>query len=191
MSTPVIEIKENFTYHLTHKLGSTFVGRLVKGDFPYLEGDYTFNGKTDRLNQLPVHCANGTEPGWTITKVVDDYEHERKIIAKRYPWMNEDQAECYFMLCDLYGGDHHVYGKVKDGGVGGITVCTGNGRFSTFDFDLLTKAVLMAHNRMIRFEICPANGTLLRLHFSKRHVREGRMHKRHPTIQEAIQNIRA
>lgn len=105
---------------------------------------------------------------------------------KHYEWMNDDQWECFLMLCDLYRGPHHVRGKVKACGVNGIEINTRLGSFSTFDFNDLTRAVIMAHDRLIRFEIMPSGPGLLKLQFHRRHQREGMMHERHPTIEEAI-----
>lgn len=114
-----------------------------------------------------------------------------KIRADRFPWMNDDQWECYLMLCDLYGGDHHVFGIVREAGRTGININTRQtGSMATFDFCMLTRAVLMAHDRCIRFSIEPSGPGMLRLCFHKRHLREGRMHERHPTIEEHIQILR-
>lgn len=93
----------------------------------------------------------------------------KKIRAERFPWMNDDQWECYRMLCDLYGGDHHVFGIVREAGRTGININTRHtGSMSTFDFCMLTRAVLLAHDRCIRFAIEPSGPGMLRLCFHKR-----------------------
>jgi len=69
----------------------------------------------------------------------------------KFKWMSDDQWACYEMLCDLFGGNHHIYGPVKPWG-SGIEHNTRQD-FSTFDFNRLTHAVIMAHDRMIRFSI--------------------------------------
>lgn len=76
---------------------------------------------------------------------------------KHYDWMNEDQWQCFEMLCDLFGGAHHVYGKVRANVGNGIIINARNchNKFATFDYDVLTKAVILAHDRMIRFAIEP------------------------------------
>jgi hypothetical protein len=51
-------------------------------------------------------------------------EWMNKIRADRFPWMNDDQWECYLMLCALYGGDHHVFGIVREAGRTGININT-------------------------------------------------------------------
>jgi len=118
-------------------------------------------------------------------------EWMNKIRAERFPWMNDDQWECYRMLCALYGGDHHVFGIVREDGRTGININTRQtGSMATFDFCMLTRAVLMAHDRCIRFSIEPSGPGMLRLCLHKRHLREGRMHERHPTMEEHIQILR-
>lgn len=108
----------------------------------------------------------------------------------RKDWMTDDQWECYLMLSDLFRGFHHVTGKLHNWG-GGIKLnATQVGAFATFDFDILTRAVIMAHDRMIRFEIVPSGPRMLGLILHKRHHREGAMHERHPTIECAIKTSR-
>lgn len=107
-----------------------------------------------------------------------------------YNWMTEDQWECFEMLCDLCKGSHHVGGKVKPCGVG-IEINIRYGfHASTFDYNGLTEAVILAHDRCIRFEIEPSGPGMMKLKFHKRHYREGRMDERHPTLEDAITQIR-
>lgn len=108
----------------------------------------------------------------------------------REDWMTIDQWECAKMLADLMGGFHHILGRIKPCGAG-IEVNVRNGGFSTYDFNKLTTAVVMAHDRMIRFDISPSGPGLLRLSFHRRHTRDGNMAARHPTIEDAIASIRA
>ena len=110
--------------------------------------------------------------------------------GKRLDWMSDDQWECYEMLGDLFLGFHHVTGRLHEWGTGIKLNTTSVGSFATFDFDSLTRTVVMAHDRMIRVEICPSGPGMLSLVLFKRHTREGPMHQRHPTIEEAISVIR-
>lgn len=108
----------------------------------------------------------------------------------RYDWMTDDQWECYKMLADLYLGFHHITGKLHEWG-DGIKLNTSNvGSFASFDFDRLTRAIVMAHDRIVRIEIVPSGPGMLGIILHKRHKREGRMHERHPTIEDAINTIR-
>lgn len=116
-------------------------------------------------------------------------EWNKSIRENTYPWMTDDQFEGFLFLCDLFYGAHHILGNVKPCGRG-IEINSRNSGFSTFDFNGLTRAVVMAHDRMIRFEIEPSGPGMLKLCLHKRHTREGRMDERHPTIEEAIDSIR-
>lgn len=108
-----------------------------------------------------------------------------------HSWMNDDQFECFKMLCDLFYGAHHVGGIVKPCGKSGIENNTRyTGSFGTYDFNALTRAVIMAHDRCIRFSIESSGPGMLKLRFHKRHLREGQMHERHPTIEQAISDLR-
>jgi len=117
----------------------------------------------------------------------DDWNE--KIRAEQYPWMTDDQFECFDMLCDLFGGAHHIQGKVKPCGAG-IETNSRHCGFSTFDYNTLTKAVVFAHDRCIRFGIEPSGPGLLKLCLHKRHQRDGRMYERHPTLEEHANSIR-
>ena len=108
-------------------------------------------------------------------------------LAKYYrtPWMSDDQWNCAKMVADLRGGFHHIDGRFKPCG-GGIEVSTAYGCWSTYDYNDLTRAVVLAHDRMIRFEIAPSGPRMLKLRLWQRHGREGKVSERHPTIENAI-----
>lgn len=108
-----------------------------------------------------------------------------------YAWMNEAQRECYEMLSDLCFGENHIGGKVVPCGDSGIQISLRSGfSAATFDFNGLTRAVVMAHDRCIRFEIYPSAPKSLGLRLHKRSGRDGRMHERHPTLESAVKDIR-
>lgn len=111
-------------------------------------------------------------------------------VLRKYPWMDDDQFECYQMLCDLFSGAHHVHGKLHEWGSGIRLNTSQTGAFCTFDFSRLTFAVLMAHDRCIRFGIEPSGPGMLGLTLYKRHSREGGMSERHPTIVQALEVYR-
>ncbi len=67
---------------------------------------------------------------------------------------------------------------------------TWHGRLATYDFDGLTRAVVMAHDRCIRFEVGPSGPGMVRLMVHKRHSRDGNMYERHPTLEEHVAEIR-
>ena len=109
----------------------------------------------------------------------------------RQDWMTDDQWECAELLADLQGGFHHVTGKIKRAG-DGIETSSFNFRAATYDFDGLTRLVVLAHDRMIRAEIAPSGPGMLKLYLQKRHLREGgHMHERHPELEQAAAAIRS
>lgn len=110
---------------------------------------------------------------------------------EHYSWMTPEQWLCFEMLCDLFYGAHHVSGKVKPCGDSGIEINTrAVNTFASFDFNNLTRAVVMAHDRAIRFGIDPSGPGMLRLSLHYRGNRDGLMHVRHPTLESHIQSIR-
>ncbi|MCP5013878.1 MAG: hypothetical protein GY938_01190 [Ketobacter sp.] len=109
----------------------------------------------------------------------------------RFNWMTEDQWECFEFLCWIYHGAHHVQTKrIKPCGNKGIEINTSYGGFATFDFDDLTRAVVYAHDKCIRFAIESSGPGMLRLLIHKRHAREGSMSERHPQLEEHVSVIR-
>lgn len=107
----------------------------------------------------------------------------------REPWMTDGQWKCWQMVADIFGGFHHVQGKVHPHGRG-ICLNTRLGCFATFDFNDLTRAVFLAHDRAIRFEIRPSGPGMLALCLSFRGKRDGHIYERHPTIDSAIADWR-
>lgn len=94
------------------------------------------------------------------------------------------------VLAVAYRGLHHVdMRRAKDRGGHVFSVCVLGG-VSTYDFDVLTRLVIAAHDECVRLDIEAASPKYLRLSFSDRE-REGRIYNRHPTIEEAIQSIRS
>ena len=102
--------------------------------------------------------------------------------------MTPAQHHCYCMLCDILGGAHHIYGKIHEATPSGIEAVLRITSWSTWDSDRLTKAVLFAHDRAIRIEICPCNFNRLTIYLHKR-GRGGGFSERHPTIQKAIERL--
>lgn len=111
---------------------------------------------------------------------------------EKYKWMTPEQLECLQMLSDLFGGLHHVYGKICTPRDDGITINANNCRnhFATFDYSWLTLATVLAHDRMIRFGIEPSSGGKLCLTLQKRSERNGDCSHSHPTLESAVENIR-
>jgi hypothetical protein len=64
------------------------------------------------------------------------------------------------------------------------------GDLSTWDFNGLTRLMLLCHDRAVRLEITPCNPRFIRLTFHPRQSRTGCMAKRHPTAEEALRSHR-
>ena len=83
------------------------------------------------------------------------------------------------LLGELYRGIYHVDGEAMrrvdwaDNKFIELVVTDG-GSWATFDFDWLTRLVVLAHDRCIRVEIGAASPRHLRLSFSKRQRDGGR-----------------
>lgn len=93
------------------------------------------------------------------------------------------------MLADVYRGFHHLPGKFIQNGRG-IHVNARYSSLATFDYNHLTVLVVVAHDRMIRVEIRPSGPGAVKIILHKRHVREGDMSERHPTLESQIASIR-
>lgn len=104
----------------------------------------------------------------------------------RQKWMTDDQWSCAIFLRDLFRGFHHVLGEIKPCGTGIKLNTSATNWAATYDYDGLTRAVVMAHDRMVRFEFRPSGPRMMQLSLFQRHKREGKMHERHPTLEEAI-----
>lgn len=100
------------------------------------------------------------------------------------------EAKCQRVLAIAFRGIHHVFGWVKrrSAWTNGLSITT-HQDLATFDFDVLTRLVVAAHDECVRVEIVPAMRNLTIL----LHVREGRdgsMSHRHPTMEDAVANVR-
>ena len=102
-----------------------------------------------------------------------------------YSWASDDQLYCIQLLIRLFLGEHHLKRKnIKPFGKGirYVVYCPG---LATFDFDRLTRLVLLSHEMCIRAEVTPRAFNFLSIELFKR-KRFGAMHERHPSIDEAI-----
>ena len=103
----------------------------------------------------------------------------------RKNWMTDDQWECAQMFADVVGGFHHISGTIKPHGKG-IKVSDRAFGWSTFDFDRLTRLVILAHDRMIRVALAQSGPYRVGFELYKRHTRVGSMSVRHPTLEQAM-----
>ena len=107
----------------------------------------------------------------------------------REEWMTDDQWLMSLFLCRLFNGFHHTP-TIKQCGHNSICVNTRTAYFSNFDYDYLTKAVIMAHNWGVRIEIRGSGPGMFKLQLWKRHKRTGGMAERMPTIQDMVERYK-
>lgn len=86
-------------------------------------------------------------------------------------------------FAEFYRGDYHIPSTVSPCGRGWEV--RHYGTLATFDFDELTRLVLMAHEKCIRVEITPCNFRLIKIRIHKR-VRDGNSMRRHPTLEQVL-----
>jgi hypothetical protein len=101
--------------------------------------------------------------------------------------MQMTQQEATDFFSDLFGGEHHLPSPVKEHGMGWCV--TFRNDFATYDFNTMTRFVIMCHDKCVRGEVQPA-GPMLKLAIHKRTTREWKMNERHPTIEQAVANHR-
>lgn len=107
----------------------------------------------------------------------------------REEWMSDDQWLCALFLNRLFGGFHHVTAPFREFGRG-ICINTTTSYMATFDYDHLTKAVIMAHNWGVRLSISGSGPNMIKIALWKRHKRDGNISERHPTIEQAVEKYK-
>lgn len=109
--------------------------------------------------------------------------------------MTADQLECYRLWCAFKGGESHVFEAITDWSFGrarGIRIVPPGGciGFASYDYDELTRLVVLAHDRCIRVHVA-ASGSRLVVTMHKRDRNAEDMALRHPTLDEHVVAIRA
>jgi acyl-CoA-binding protein len=98
--------------------------------------------------------------------------------------LTKEEATSFF--AEFYHGEHHIpRGGVKDFGYGWV-IKHDRGDLATYDYDQLTRLVLMAHDKCIRVSIMPYNFNSVKIAIWKR-KREGGMSERHPAIEHVLE----
>jgi hypothetical protein len=100
--------------------------------------------------------------------------------------LTEDQALDFFS--EFYFGEHHIPRPLRRYGRGWY-INHDRGGMATFDYDQLTKLVIMTHDKCVRVELIPVRNGVLKIAIWKR-LSSGMMHERHPTIEQAIESYR-
>ncbi len=125
---------------------------------------------------------------------MNEYEGARWLKSVgRVPEISELGAEVAGLLGDLFRGIYHIPTITNHPEVWRDTFCvtvTLPGMMETYDDDMLTRLVVLCHDRCFRAAIAPCSPGYLRVRFWKRQ-REGRTFERCPTMEEHIAEIRA
>lgn len=96
-------------------------------------------------------------------------------------------AKAFFV--EFYGGEHHFPRTGINRWGDGFCILHDQGDLATYDYNQLTKLVLMGHERCIRVSIQPHAFKTVRISIWQRE-REGSISHRHPTIEQAIEAFR-
>jgi hypothetical protein len=112
----------------------------------------------------------------------------KKLRDEYYSWCTDEQWECCKMVFDLIGGEHHLAGKIKKYARG--IEYNSRQSMSTYDFNLLTTAVIMAHDRLIRFSVCSSGPGMLKWVLFKRKSRTGCCYEKHPDMDTALEDYK-
>lgn len=95
------------------------------------------------------------------------------------------QQRAEAMLARVFGGMHHVHG-LKKVQPDRYWTCLHQGGAASFDFSILTRLVLGAHEYCLRVEITGGGPNRLKIHVSNRNRSADNSYERHPKIGEAI-----
>lgn len=109
------------------------------------------------------------------------------------PPMSELGAAAADIVGAVYRGIYHVHSSLLEKAEWDhrfMVRLTVYGELATFDADLLTTLVVLAHDRCVRVAVEPRNMRHLRLCFSPRKGREGHLFERHPSIEAALLRVR-
>lgn len=92
-------------------------------------------------------------------------------------------------LGELFLGIYHLdmpaLHKVEWGNNHHISVSIGWKDWATYDYDLLTRLVFLAHHMALRVELCPTRSQYVRLMFHQR-TRKGAGFSSHPSLRQAV-----
>lgn len=94
----------------------------------------------------------------------------------------KEEATKFFSI--LYRGEHHIPSELKPYGKGWKIAHYGD--MATYDFDQLTRLVLLAHDKCIRASIMQSGPRRIGIAIWKRSARTGNMYEKHPTIETAL-----
>lgn len=100
--------------------------------------------------------------------------------------LSKEEAEQFF--ADFYFGKHHFPSEIKQFGGGWSMAHYGD--LSTYDFNHLTRLVVMGHDRAIRVGVMQGGPRGVKITLHKRDRDSKVMQLRHPTLEDAVTHIR-
>jgi hypothetical protein len=98
-----------------------------------------------------------------------------------------DQLRCWNAVSRLVGGDHHLGGPVYECGYGIQVSYLGD--VATYDGDVMTRMVLIAHAEAVRFSLGNGGPHRLKLEAHPREHGHDSWAKRHPTLDDLAKEI--
>lgn len=109
----------------------------------------------------------------------------------RQDWMTDDQWLLSLFLNRLFRGFHHCPEiKQSNCGTSSIAINTRTAYFANYDYDYLTKMVIMAHNWGVRVFISGSAPGMFKITLWKRHKRDGDISERIPTIDQMVEQYK-
>ncbi len=106
--------------------------------------------------------------------------------ATPMPVITKEEAIDFFS--EFYFGAHHIPGdSPKTVGNHGWAVMHNLGELATFDYNGLTRLVLMAHDKCIRVSISPVRNGIMKIMIHRRSREDKSIFGGHPTIEQAIE----
>lgn len=104
--------------------------------------------------------------------------------------MTAAQLECYRLWCDFRFGENHVVEMFIGWNLGILCIMPGSGwALASYDYNELTRLVVLAHDRGIRVEV-RTHGTKLAVALNKRERNTGSMMTQHPELDAHVTQIR-
>lgn len=100
--------------------------------------------------------------------------------------LEKAEATKYFGI--LFGGEHHIPSELKEWGSGWSVIYRGD--LATYDYDMLTRMVVLSHEMCLRGSIANGGPRGLKIIVHKRDRNGDNMSKRHPTLEENIAKIK-
>lgn len=97
--------------------------------------------------------------------------------------MTKERATMFF--AEFYNGEHHFPGELKQHGTGWAMHHRAD--LASWDYNSLTRLVVMAHDEFIRVSILPCRHDMVKVVIHPR--AKGWTHNDHPALDEHIQQI--